>query len=70
LTATCGLRPSIPILEEVFENTEFTPRLAAEIETLPAPDRPVVELVRRLDPLRIHEKEIRGQEMKRGFAIS
>jgi glutaconate CoA-transferase, subunit B len=57
-------------VEDVFENTEFTPRLAAEIETLPVPDRPVVELVRRLDPLKIHEKEIRAEDMRRGFAIA
>jgi glutaconate CoA-transferase, subunit B len=55
--------------KQVLENTEFTPSLCAEIGTIPAPDRPVVELIRKLDPLKIHEKEIRAEDMQRRFAI-
>lgn len=56
-------------IDDVLENTEFTPRRAAEIGTIPAPDRPVVELIRRLDPLKVHEKEIRAEDIQRRFAI-
>jgi glutaconate CoA-transferase, subunit B len=57
-------------IDDVLENTEFTPRLAAEIGTLPAPDRPVIELIRRLDPLKVHEKEFRTEDVRRGFEIT
>src|SRR5579885_2144071 len=56
--------------EDVFENTEFAPKVAAKIDTMPAPDRPVVELIRRLDPLKVHEKEIRVEDRRRGFEIT
>lgn len=55
--------------KQVLENTEFTPSLCAEIGTIPAPDRPIVELIRKLDPLKVHEKEIRAEDMQRRFAI-
>jgi glutaconate CoA-transferase subunit B len=57
-------------VDEVLANTAFTPRLAAKVETIPAPEHSVVELIRRLDPLRVHEKEIRAEDMRRGFAIA
>jgi glutaconate CoA-transferase, subunit B len=55
---------------DVLENTEFQPAFAAEIDTIPAPDSSVVKLIRRLDPLKIHEKEIRAEETGRGFEIA
>ena len=30
----------------------------------------MVELIRRLDPLKVHEKEIRAEDMRRVFAIA
>ena len=57
-------------VDDVFENTEFMPRLAAEIDTIPPPDLPVVDIIRRLDPLKVHEKEIRAEEMGREFEIA
>jgi glutaconate CoA-transferase, subunit B len=57
-------------VDEVLEHTEFKPRFAAEIETISAPDSLVVELIRRLDPLKIHEKEIRAEDKGRGFKIT
>jgi hypothetical protein len=46
------------------------PTFAAEIDTIPAPDSRVVALIRRLDPLKVHEKEIRAEDMGRGFEIT
>jgi glutaconate CoA-transferase subunit B len=57
-------------VDDVLENTEFMPRLAAKIDSIPSPDLLVVDLIRRLDPLKVHEKEIRAQEMGRGFEIA
>ena len=53
-----------------MENTGFTPRLAAKVETIPVPDRSVVELIRRLDPLKVHEKEIRAEDLRRVFEVA
>ena len=53
-----------------MENTGFTPRLAAKVETIPAPERSVVELIRRLDPLKVHEKEIRAEDRQRVFDVA
>jgi glutaconate CoA-transferase subunit B len=57
-------------VDDVLEHTEFAPRLAAEIGTIPVPDRRVVEIIRRLDPLKMHEKEIRAADIKREFALA
>src|SRR5262249_42419738 len=57
-------------VEDILDNTEFKPAIAAEIGTIPAPDSSVVELIRRLDPLKIHEKEIRAEDRWRGFEIA
>ena len=56
-------------VDDILENTEFEPTLGAEIETIPAPEKKVVELIRRLDPLKVHEKELRAEDMRRGFEI-
>jgi glutaconate CoA-transferase, subunit B len=57
-------------VDDVLESTEFEPRLAAKIDTIPSPDLPAVEFIRRLDPLKVHEKEIRAEDMARGFEIT
>jgi glutaconate CoA-transferase, subunit B len=57
-------------IDDILENTEFKPRLAAHIETIPPPDLLVVDLIRRLDPLKVHEKEIRAEDRGRGFEIA
>lgn len=64
-----ALYPDISV-EDVLENTEFKPAFAAEIDTIPAPDLSVVELIRRFDPLKVHEKEIRAEDRGRGFEIA
>lgn len=57
-------------VEDVLMNTGFKPRLASQIEIIPPPERLVVEFIRRLDPLRVHEKEIRAEDMRRRFTIA
>jgi glutaconate CoA-transferase, subunit B len=57
-------------IDDILESTEFKPRLAAHIETIPPPDLLVVDLIRRLDPLKVHEKEIRAEDRGRGFEIA
>ena len=57
-------------VEDVLMKTGFKPRLASKIEIIPPPERLVVELIRRIDPLKIHEKEIRAEDMRRGFSIA
>jgi glutaconate CoA-transferase subunit B len=61
--------PDISI-DEVVENTEFVPHLAPIIETIPAPKSSLVELIRRLDPLKVHEKEIRSEDKRRVFEVA
>lgn len=56
-------------IEDVFDNTGFVPHLADVIETLPAPTRSIVELVRTLDPLGIHRREIRADDAGRLFDL-
>jgi glutaconate CoA-transferase subunit B len=55
--------------DEAQENTGF-PLAASERVGMIAPPPPdVVELIRKLDPLRVHEKEIRPADLKRRFAL-
>lgn len=61
--------PDISV-DEVLKHTGFAARLAAKVETIPAPEGLVVELIRQLDPLKVHEKEIRAEDLRRGFAIA
>jgi glutaconate CoA-transferase, subunit B len=57
-------------VEEILENTGFEPRLAAKVGVIAAPDGGTVALIRKLDPLRIHEKEIRDEDMPRVFIVA
>jgi glutaconate CoA-transferase subunit B len=54
-------------MEEVLDNTGFEPRLADEIKTIPTPSQKIVEFIRKLDPLAIHQKEISAEDMRRVF---
>jgi len=64
-----ALYPDIS-LDEVLENTGFKPRLASEIEIIPPPEQSVVEFIRRFDPLKVHEKELRVEDIRRRFSIA
>jgi glutaconate CoA-transferase subunit B len=64
-----ALYPDITV-EKVRENTGFEVRTAGPVAVLPAPDRETVALIRRLDPLRVHEHEIRPDDRGRRFAVA
>jgi len=53
--------------EEVLENTEFKPVMPMNIETMSLPDGEVVSIIRNLDPLKIHEKELSPGDLNRTF---
>jgi glutaconate CoA-transferase, subunit B len=62
-----ALFPDVSV-EDVLASTEFVPDIAANATTIPAPDAEAVSIVRRLDPLRIHERELRPEDRHRRFA--
>lgn len=45
-------------VEEVLENTEFEPKIKKELKTVSLPSFEVLSIIRNLDPLRIHEREL------------
>ena len=45
-------------VDDVLENTEFEPRMKKEVKTVSLPSLEVLSIIRKLDPLRIHEKEL------------
>jgi glutaconate CoA-transferase subunit B len=53
--------PDISI-DEVRANTGFALRLAEKLERVPLPDRETIALIRRLDPLHVHEHEVRAED--------
>ena len=53
---------------EVQENTGFQLRSTETVETVAPPDPETIALIRRLDPLRVHEQEIRAEDRQRRFA--
>jgi glutaconate CoA-transferase subunit B len=57
-------------VEEVLDNTGFAPRMAATIEIIPAPDRRTVDLIRNLDSLGVHNKELRSEDARRVFLLA
>lgn len=57
-------------VDEVLANTEFAPKLHDKIETVPAPDAHAVSIIRRLDPMKIHERELRDADRSRRFPIA
>jgi len=65
----CGIYPDVE-LAEVADNTGFALRVAPQLATLPLPDAHSIELLRRLDPLRVHQKELRGPERERRFGTA
>ena len=54
-------------VEDVMDNTQFEPKLADDISTIPLPEPEVVDLIRRLDPMKIHQRELQPADRKRGF---
>ncbi|WP_424360717.1 CoA-transferase subunit beta [Methylocystis parvus] len=64
-----ALYPDITV-DEVRENTGFELALADRVETMAPPTQAVVGLIRKLDPLRIHERELRRGDLERRFGLA
>lgn len=56
-------------VEEIAANTGFPLRVAERLEPMPLPDAEAVALIRRLDPLGVHRKELRAADLERRFAL-
>jgi glutaconate CoA-transferase, subunit B len=55
-------------IDEVAENTGFDIVVADTVSTVPLPDHDVVSIIRGLDPLDVHLKELRPHDRERRFA--
>lgn len=56
-------------LNEVADSTGFALRVAETVAAIPLPDAASVEIIRKLDPLQVHVKELRPVDRKRGFPL-
>jgi len=63
-----GLYPDTTV-DDVLDNTAFRPRLAETIAPIPMPDAEVVGIIRALDPMHVHEHELRAEDRDRRFAL-
>nr|BBD50137.1 3-oxoadipate CoA-transferase subunit B [Haliea sp. ETY-M] len=61
------LHPHVSV-EEVEESTGFAVQLSDDLETTPAPDAEVCAIIRELDPLAIHERELSPGDAARRLA--
>ncbi|HMM72682.1 MAG TPA: hypothetical protein PKC22_10790 [Rhodocyclaceae bacterium] len=57
-------------VHEIAANTGFPLRSAERLEPMPLPDAEAVALIRRLDPLGVHRKELRAADLERRFALA
>lgn len=55
---------------EVAANTGFALRVAEDLSVAPLPDAHAVALIRQLDPLGVHRKELRAADQERRFALA
>lgn len=53
--------------DEVATHTGFPVTVAERVETVPLPDARALAIVRGLDPMRVHEKELSAADRGRGF---
>lgn len=53
---------------EIGANTGFPLRVSDDFGALPLPDAELIAIIRRLDPMRVHAKELRPQDRTRSFA--
>jgi len=56
-------------LDDITQNTEFAPAVADDVRTMPLPNSDVLAIIRELDPLGVHRKELRGPDLERRFAL-
>ena len=64
-----ALYPDVDVAE-VRANTGFEFPMRADLGPVPLPTPEMVEFIRSLDPLRIHERELRPEERARSFALA
>lgn len=57
-------------LELVRENTDFAFPVRRDLAVIPLPSPEMLAFIRRLDPLGIHERELKPQESARSFPLS
>jgi len=60
--------PDIDI-ETVRESTDFDFPISSDFHTTPLPSREAIDIIQVLDPLKIHERELRHEEKKRSFPL-
>jgi glutaconate CoA-transferase, subunit B len=63
-----GLYPDTTV-DDVLASTGFAPGIADPLATIAMPDGKIVEIVRGLDPLRVHERELRAEDRERRFPL-
>jgi len=57
-------------LDEVAQNTGFRLVVADDLSTIVLPDPEVVAMIRALDPLGVHIKELQPRDRTRRFAVA
>ena len=55
---------------EIAANTGFALRVADGFGVLPLPDAESIAIIRRLDPMRVHARELRPPDRERVFALT
>lgn len=65
------LRASYPDVDlaEIATNTGFALRVAENFGALPLPDAESLAIVRKLDPMKVHRKELRPADRERSFGL-
>ena len=64
-----GLYPDVDV-PEVRESTGFAFPVREDLGLVPLPTPEMVESIRALDPLRIHERELRPEDQARRFTLA
>ena len=57
-------------VELVAENTEFDFPVAGHLTTASLPDSEMIEFIRRLDPMKIHQRELSQADRERTFQLN
>lgn len=63
-----GLYPDTTV-DDVVADTGFAPLLIGQLAPIEMPDAEVVAIIRTLDPLRVHERELRAEDRDRRFPL-
>ncbi|MGZ8217372.1 CoA-transferase subunit beta [Methylomagnum sp.] len=63
-----ALFPDVNV-DEVRENTGFDFAVREDLDSTPLPSPEMVEFIRAMDPLRIHERELRPEDRARWFLL-